>query len=105
PEMWARAKIRIGDGTSALAIPRGALLEDGRTSQVLLALGDGRFQPRAITPGRRFGDWVEVRSGLRAGERVVSSAQFLIDSESDLQAELQRLSGSGQVPGVHHHGH
>ncbi len=105
PEMWARARIRVGDGIPALAIPRGALLEDGHTSQVLLALGDGRFQPRAITPGRRFGDWVEVRGGLQAGERVVASAQFLIDSESDLQAELSRLSAAEQDAGVHHHGH
>jgi Cu(I)/Ag(I) efflux system membrane fusion protein len=58
---------------------------------VVKALGDGRFQPVDVTPGMWRGDQVELLSGLDEGDEVVVSGQFLIDSESNLQASLRRL--------------
>ena len=51
----------------------------------------GRFQPRKVLPGIESGDWVEIINGLEAGETVVTSGQFLIDSEASLKASLQRM--------------
>jgi Cu(I)/Ag(I) efflux system membrane fusion protein len=70
----------------AVAIPGGAVLDSGLTKTVFVERGNGRFEPRAVETGWRFGDRVEIVRGLEAGERIVLSGNFLIDSESRMQA-------------------
>lgn len=94
---------------NALTIPRDALIRTEQGSRVVRALGAGRFKPVAVTPGLESGERVEIVSGLRAGDEVVVSAQFLIDSESSLRAEFLRLAGPPaggdpkQTPADHGH--
>ncbi|MEE9286856.1 MAG: efflux RND transporter periplasmic adaptor subunit [Gammaproteobacteria bacterium] len=91
PNMYAHVSI-LGDRIDdALRIPREALIRDGTSERVILALGEGRFQPREVEVGIESDDWVEVRSGLTEDDTVVVSAQFLIDSEASLKASLQRV--------------
>jgi len=61
---------------------------------VVVDLGDGKFQSREVVIGIESGDRVAIRSGLKEGERVVTSAQFLIDSESNIDAALERMESS-----------
>jgi Cu(I)/Ag(I) efflux system membrane fusion protein/cobalt-zinc-cadmium efflux system membrane fusion protein len=75
-----------------LAIRDEALIRSGRRNIVFVALGEGRFEPRTVEIGIETGDgWIEVRKGLKEDEVVVSSGQFLIDSESKLQESLQKF--------------
>jgi Cu(I)/Ag(I) efflux system membrane fusion protein len=62
---------------------------------VVLALGDGRFQPVDVVTGLQRGGEVEILSGLKEGDAIVVSGQFLIDSESSLQASFMRMSDAG----------
>ena len=68
-----------------LAVKSEAVLQSEQGAYVVLALGEGRFEPRPIEPGLVSGGWTEVRKGVAAGEQVVVSGQFLIDSESALK--------------------
>nr|CRH06463.1 Putative cation efflux system protein cusB [Candidatus Magnetococcus massalia] len=77
-----------------LALPSGALLNDAQGFHVVVALGEGRFQPRAVKVGLTSGGYTEILEGLKESDRVVTSGQFMIDSESALQesfAKLERL--------------
>ena len=65
---------------------------------MILALGGGRFQPREVEAEDLGEDEIVIRSGLREGEQVVVSAQFLLDSEANLQAGLKRLTGEHPRP-------
>lgn len=93
--MFADAVIYGGPKRDALAIPRAALIETGERKTVVKALGDGRFEPVDVVTGMQHGDKVEILNGLEEGDRIVVSGQFLIDSESSLQASFLRMS-SGQ---------
>lgn len=79
-----------------LAVPRDAVLDSGEHRIVFVVRGSGSFAPREVQLGRTAGDWVEVLSGLDAGEQVVTSANFLIDSESKIRAALAAFQGTGQ---------
>ena len=92
PNMFASLLIRAEDSAAVLNIPRTALILGGRGQRVVKALGHGRFRSVAVSMGREAGNKVEVLSGLSAGEEVVVSAQFLIDSESNIAAESGRLN-------------
>ena len=105
PGMFAQARIHSPSSDPVLAVERSAVLDDGEQQYVLRSLGDGRFQPVAVSTGRRGDAWIEVMGPLEPGERVATSAQFLIDAESDLQAELQRLDGGEPSHGGTHHEH
>lgn len=72
-------------------VPAQSVLRTGRRQVVVTALDDGHFAPRAVRLGQSDGEWVEVLDGLEEGEQVVTSAQFLIDSESNLRAAIQKL--------------
>jgi len=65
---------------------------------VVLALGEGRFESRTVTAGIESGDWVEVLTGIEPGDTVVTSGQFLIDSEASLKASMQRMTGPDTQP-------
>ncbi len=75
-----------------LAVATSAVIDSGARQVVLVAKGEGRFEPRPVTIGRRGEDYVEVLKGLSKGEQVVTSATFLIDSESNLKAALQSFT-------------
>lgn len=84
PDMFADVLLHRSPDTRLL-VPEPAVLFSGRRRIVFLALGDGRFQPREVSLGRRFLSGYEVIAGLRSGDRVVTSANFLLDSESKLK--------------------
>jgi Cu(I)/Ag(I) efflux system membrane fusion protein len=85
------ADVNIGTKLSdvaTLAVPESAVLDSGARQIAFVAKGNGVFEPRALVLGRRGGGYVEVRQGLREGERIVVSGNFLIDAESNLQTAL-----------------
>jgi len=94
PNMLTEVTIFGGPKRDVLAVPRAALIETGKQQRLVVERGDGRFQPREVTAGMERGDWVEIAAGLEENERVVVSGQFMIDSESNLQASLSHLEGS-----------
>jgi len=89
--MLVEVTIHAADRENVLQIPRDALIRTGEGSRVIVARGDGRFQPVAVVPGLESGEVIEVISGLEEGQEVVVSGQFLIDSESSLRADFQRM--------------
>ena len=94
PNMFARVSIQ-GEGVGEVVhVPREALIRGGSVNRVVVDLGNGRFRSRAVTIGIESGDRIEIREGLSVGERVVTSAQFLIDSESNIGAALNRFDDS-----------
>ncbi|MFZ1829659.1 MAG: efflux RND transporter periplasmic adaptor subunit [Candidatus Competibacteraceae bacterium] len=90
--MFADILLHAPPRAQVLNIPREALISTGVEQRVIVALGAGRFVARPVAVGIESGDRVEIRSGLAQGEQVVTSAQFLLDSESSLRASLQRLT-------------
>ena len=85
PGMYVDALMHVSLG-SRLAIPESAVLPTGERRVVFVDLGQGRLEPRDVTLGARAGEWVEVRSGLSAGDRVVTSGNFLVAAESKLRS-------------------
>jgi len=93
PGMYADVVLRPGTGDKPVtAIPQSAVIDSGTRQVVLIAKGEGRFEPRAVKLGRRGDGFVEVLEGVETGEEVVTSATFLIDSESNLKAALQAFN-------------
>ena len=94
-DMYADVVFRPGsDQGPVVAVPDSAVIDSGTQQLVLIAKGDGRFEPRAVKLGRRGEGYVEVRDGVKAGEQVVTTATFLIDAESNLQAALKTFSNN-----------
>jgi Cu(I)/Ag(I) efflux system membrane fusion protein len=81
-----------------VVVPRDAVVDTGRASYVFIDEGGGRYTPRVVSIGKELDDGFEVLAGVAAGERVVSSATFLIDSESRLQASLAQAGGAAPAP-------
>jgi Cu(I)/Ag(I) efflux system membrane fusion protein len=90
--------IHAADRENVLQIPRDALIRTGEGSRVIVALGDGRFQSVTVVPGLESGDVVEIISGLEEDQEIVVSGQFLIDSESSLRADFQRMGDGNHAP-------
>ena len=99
PEMFADVVIQQ-PARRVVVVPDSAVLQTGTRSIVFLVKGDGKFEPREVIVGTKSEQFYEVRSGLKAGDKVVTQANFLIDSESRLKAALAAMSG----PGGHQHG-
>jgi Cu(I)/Ag(I) efflux system membrane fusion protein len=97
PNMFAEVVIYGGPRENALKIPSEALIVTGERESVVMALGDGRFQPVDVVTGMQRGGEVEILSGLDEGDKIVVSGQFLIDSESSLQASFMRMSERGSA--------
>jgi RND family efflux transporter MFP subunit len=87
-----------GDPIDRLVVPQPAVIDTGARKYALLALPDGYFAPRDVQIGPPIGDFYPVISGLAEGDRVVTSAQFLIDSETNLVSAMQNMSMS--MPGM-----
>lgn len=90
-----------------LLIPREALIRTGTRTSVVLALGEGRFKPVDVVPGPEIGEHTEIVEGLEEGDRVVTSGQFLIDSEASIRASFSRMESEGESPppAIGHSGH
>lgn len=96
PEMFGEVTL-AREARPVLRIPADAVVQTGTQQVVFVARGEGRFEPRVIEVGERGREFVEVLSGLVAGEAVVTRANFLVDSESRLRASLSRLGDSGEA--------
>lgn len=92
PGMYATV-ILNSSTQSALTVPRSAVVQTGERAIVFVDLGNGRLNAQTVRLGRTGGDYVEVLSGLTSGQRVVTSAQFLIDSESNLGEVMKSMIG------------
>ncbi len=92
PNMYAEVTVHGNAQENALSIPREALIRTGQSERVIIDLGDGRFRPAKVTTGIESGGRVETLEGVKEGERIVVSGQFLIDSEASLDASFLRMS-------------
>jgi membrane fusion protein, copper/silver efflux system len=88
PDMYVNVELNLDMG-EGLAVPVSAVLPTGQHNVAFLDKGGGKLEPRFIQVGRKFGDYYEVTSGLKEGERVVTSANFLIDAEAKVQGALK----------------
>jgi len=89
--MYATAIFEPVAGKNVVAVPSLAVLRTGQRNVAIVAAGNGRFVPRDVELGVQGDEYVEVRSGLEPGETVVTSSQFLLDSESNLREAVQKL--------------
>ena len=96
PEMYANVEIKIRLGQK-LAVPEGAIIDTGIRQMAIIDKGNGYFEPREVKVGSKVEGYYEVIKGLKAGERVVTSANFLVDSESKLKEALGGMAG---MPGM-----
>ena len=92
PNMFAQVAVHSDSAEQLLVIPREALIRTGNQDRVVLVLGEGSFKSIAVKVGRENQDSIEVLEGLAEGERIVSSAQFLLDSESSKTSDFKRMS-------------
>ncbi|MEP7153522.1 MAG: efflux RND transporter periplasmic adaptor subunit [Nitrospira sp.] len=96
PGMYANVELTIPLGTK-LVVPRDAILESGERQLLFIHHGGGQLEWRSVKLGAKAGDWLEVVDGLKEGEHVVTGANFLIDSESQLKAAIGGMAG---MPGM-----
>jgi RND family efflux transporter MFP subunit len=96
PGMFVNVELHKSFGRQ-LTVPVDAILDSGTRQVVFVALGKGVFAPREVKVGERTQDYIAILSGLRAGERVVTGANFLIDSESNLRQSIEGMAG---MPGM-----
>lgn len=89
PDMYADVEITAGADREVVAVPNSAVIDSGTRQVVILDKGDGRFEPREVKLGQHGDGFREVVEGVKAGDKVVTSANFLIDAESNLRAALK----------------
>jgi len=97
PEMYANVEIKVHLGHK-LAVPEGAIIDTGLRQMAIIDKGSGYFEPREVKVGAKVDNYYEVIKGLKAGEKVVTSANFLIDSESKLK---EAIGGVGSAHAGH----
>jgi len=95
PDMYGEVQFQTG-GARRLVVPQSAVLNAGDRQVVFLDRGNGTFEPRTVKIGAQSGDRIEILSGLQPGERIVTSGNFLIDSES----QLKTAAGMAGMPGM-----
>lgn len=99
PQMYANVLIETEPVADALAIPENAVLKSGKGQTVFVALGEGKFQPRSVQTGvTNDQGMVQIVAGLSEGDQVVTSAQFMLDSESKLKEAIQKMMEPKEVP-------
>jgi Cu(I)/Ag(I) efflux system membrane fusion protein len=92
PDMYDNMELTIPFGTR-LAIPRDAVLETGERQVIFIHHGGGKLEWRSVKLGVQTGEWVEVLEGVEEGDHIVTSANFLIDSESQLKSAVRGMAG------------
>jgi Cu(I)/Ag(I) efflux system membrane fusion protein len=97
PGMFASASFKGPDSKAAVLVPSEAVIRTGTRNVVIIARGEGKFAPVEVEVGRESGDLVEIRKGVAAGDQVVASSQFLIDSEASLKGVLSRMAEPAQA--------
>ncbi|WP_431225610.1 efflux RND transporter periplasmic adaptor subunit [Serratia sp. L9] len=98
PGMYLQVQLaQAGRARPVLAIPQEALIDSGDRNRVLVAEGNGHFSPVEVVAGLSQNGWVEIRQGLQAGQQVVTSGQFLIDSEASMRSALPQLAAEAGV--------
>jgi RND family efflux transporter MFP subunit len=98
PGMFAQLELAAGANAKVLTVPVSAVIDSGARQMLLVQVGEpsaGRFEPREVKLGARSENYLEVLSGLREGEMVVTSANFLIDAESNLKAAIAGFGSNG----------
>lgn len=103
PNMFAHVSISGTPKQDVVSIPKEALIRSGQTERVIIAKGEGRFAAKEVTSGIESKDFVEIISGLAEGAQVVTSAQFMIDSESSLKASFNQMERAKDEHQNHHH--
>lgn len=99
PNMYAAVTLFGRTHQDALTIHRDALIRAEDSDRVIVALGNGNFQAREVMTGIESGEWIQVIAGLKAGDEVVTSAQFMLDSEASLAGSFRRLEAHGSGRG------
>ena len=90
PGMYVNAELAMDMG-EALTVPVSAIMPTGDRNIVFVDKGEGKLEPRIVRLGSKYGDIYEVQSGLQESERVIASANFLIDAESKVQGALKEF--------------
>jgi Cu(I)/Ag(I) efflux system membrane fusion protein len=93
PNMYASLSIAGNMEQESLVVPRQAVIRNRDMTRVVLSLGEGKYRSVRIETGLENRDWIAVSAGLNPGDRVVTSAQFMLDSESSQTADLSRING------------
>ena len=105
PNMFARVTLLSAATEPVVHVPREALIRGGSIDRVVLALGEGRFRSQPVSVGIESGNRVAILDGLSAGDRVVTSGQFLIDSESNIESALSRMGPADEEAPMDHSHH
>ena len=100
PNMFARIQINAKTDEKTLVIPSEAIIRTGSQNRVVLALDEGQFKSIAVGLGQNGNQWIEITEGLSEGDRVVTSAQFLLDSESSKTSDFVRMEAGSQPDSV-----
>ena len=98
PDMYGEVEIATGTGEAVLAVPTGAVIDSGSRQVVLRDQGEGRFEPVAVTLGRRGDGYVEVAGEINENDKIVVNGNFLIDAESNLQSALKGFAPANTEP-------
>ena len=101
PNMFGDISIFAGAKENIIVVPRESVIRTGDSERVILAKGEGRFEPREVVTGIESGDWIEIQRGLSEGESVVTSGQFLIDSEASTKASFMRMTAPAMGKSMH----
>ena len=105
PDMYVNVRLYTQPVENALTVPAEAVLHSGEVQTVFVALGNGKFEPRQVKTGLQSEDgFIEIKQGLLEGEHVVTSAQFMLDSESKLREAIQKML-EPQAPSATQHAH
>ena len=94
PQMFATLHFKNMTNKNGVAVQEQSIIHSGKRNIVIVALGQGYFEPREVVIGATFDGYIEIIAGLKVGENIVVASQFLIDSESNLKAAIQKLQSS-----------
>jgi len=98
PNMYANVKIFGGAKENTIVIPLEGLIRTGREHRVIISQGEGKFEAREVVAGIESGNYVEILQGIKEGENIVISGQFLIDSEASMRGSISRMTDDS-MPG------
>jgi len=91
--MYVNIELAVDVAKNAVAVPESAVISTGARSVVIVDKGEGRFEPREVRVGGQADGYYQILSGIKAGERVVTSGNFLIDSEASFSAAMEGMKG------------